>query len=198
MQRGRPMMQFMRRTCLLTKSGIWNKATRPRPWQEGQGHSFDPGEKVNGCWWITFSRNIWGFTYWKRVLKYLDIDGYKTTDLEECYSLQFGKDLASFTTAAGIASILLKCVDDVTSKQNGKKDVDREFYKLCKRIGCIENPRNLVCDESISSETLEVFSSFRPSVSAAFSAEKLEQVTSLGLTVWWTMCEGRDCCLSHS
>ena len=62
---------------------------------------------------VKFSRNIWGFTYWKRVLKYLDIDGYKTTDLVECYSLKFGKDLASFTTAAGIASILLKCVDEL-------------------------------------------------------------------------------------
>jgi len=128
---------------------------------------------------VRFSRNIRGFTYWKRVLKYLDVNVSKTIDLEEYYSLQVGKDLPSFTTAEGIASILLKCVDDVTSKQKAKKGVDGEFYKLCKRIGCIEHPRKQNCDESVSSETLEVFSSFRPSVSAAFSAEKLEQVTLL-------------------
>ena len=30
-------------------------------------------------------KSVVGFTYWKRVLKYLDVDNYKSVDLEEYY-----------------------------------------------------------------------------------------------------------------
>jgi len=47
---------------------------------------------------------------------------------------------------------------------------------LCKRIECLELPKRVDYDRKASPENVEVFSSFRPSVSTMFSAEKLEQV----------------------
>merc|ERR1719427_1248356 len=117
-----------------------------------------------------------GFTYWKRVLKYFDVDGYRTLDLEEYYSRIVAEDLPSFTTVSDIAVVLLKSVIEVTG-ENKRKDLAPDFYKLCKRIECLERPRKVEYDRKASVENVEVFNSFRPSVSATFSAEKLEQVT---------------------
>ena len=53
-----------------------------------------------------FKELVVGFTYWKRVLKYLDVAWYKTTDLEEYFSQTFQEDLSRYT----IPEILLKAV----------------------------------------------------------------------------------------
>ena len=90
---------------------------------------------------------ISGFTYWKRILKYLDIEECKSIDLEEYYASLIGKDLPSFNSASDIAAVVLESVKDVTSKEKGgKKSLDANFYKLCKRIECIEHPREFYCD----------------------------------------------------
>merc|ERR1719318_535816 len=120
---------------------------------------------------------ISGFTYWKRVLKYLDVEGYKSIDLEEYYASLVGKDLPSLNSALDIASVVLESVKDVTSKEKGgKKSLDANFYKLCKRIECIEYPSRIDCDLATDVENIEVYSSFRPAVSATISAEKLEEI----------------------
>jgi len=125
-----------------------------------------------------FRQLITGFTYWKRVLKYLDVDGYRTIDLEEFHSKMVQEDLPGFTTASDIASVLLKSVEEVTARyEKGRKVMTKLFYKLCKRIECLEYPKMVDYDRDASNENVEVFNSFRPYVSTTFSAEKLEQVT---------------------
>ena len=126
-----------------------------------------------GDQWKTIS----GFTYWKRVLKYLDVDEYKNIDLEEYYTTLVGEDLPSFNTALDIATVVMKSVKEVTSKEKGgKKSLDSDFYKLCKRIECIEHPKKVDYEAAAIVENVEVYSSFRPSVSATISAEKLEEI----------------------
>jgi hypothetical protein len=111
-----------------------------------------------------------GFTYWKRVLKYLNVSGYRDLDLEEYFTQTLQKDLSSLT----IPEVLLTSVMDVATKI---KKEEHCFYKLCKRIDCLEKAKNVKIDRKAKVEKVEVFSSFRPSVSATYSVEKLEQVT---------------------
>ena len=66
-----------------------------------------------------------GFTYWKRVLKYLDIDGYKNIDLEEYYTILVGHNLPGFNTATDIAAVLMKSVMEVTNKSG---QLDRPVF----------------------------------------------------------------------
>ena len=47
-----------------------------------------------------------GFTYWKRVLKYLDVNDYKSVDLEEYYGKLNQEELSSVTTAVKVAKVL--------------------------------------------------------------------------------------------
>merc|ERR1712096_369446 len=84
-------------------------------------------------------------------------------------------ELPSFNRASDIAEVLLKAAMEVTTKK--EKYSTKHFYKLCKGIECLEHPIRVEYDRKASVENVEVFSSFRPSVSATFSAEKLEQVT---------------------
>eukprot|EP00092_Neocalanus_flemingeri_P006012 GFUD01006478.1.p1 GENE.GFUD01006478.1~~GFUD01006478.1.p1 ORF type:complete len:613 (-),score=116.47 GFUD01006478.1:6-1694(-) len=112
-----------------------------------------------------FKELVVGFTYWKRVLKYNDVAGYGSLDLEEYFAQTFQEDLSSFS----ISGVLLKSVLEVSTTRP-------LLYKLCKRIGCLEKAINLEYDRKANVENVEVYSSFRPFVSATFSAEMLEQV----------------------
>jgi len=122
-----------------------------------------------------FRQLVKGFTYWKRLLKYLKVGGYRNIDLEEYYTQMVQRELPSFNRASDIAEVLLKAAMEVTSKK--EKYSTKHFYKLCKRIECLEHPIRVEYDRKASVENVEVFSSFRPSVSATFRAEKLEQIT---------------------
>jgi len=120
---------------------------------------------------------ITGFTYWKRVLKYLDMEDYKSIELEEYYAKIFGEDLPCFNTASDIASVVLRAVKEVTGKEKeGKKSLDADFYKLCKRIECIEHPVKFDHDIATDVENVEVYNSFRPGVSASFTAVELDEI----------------------
>merc|ERR1719508_526369 len=65
---------------------------------------------------------------------------------------------------------------EVSNKKESENSTEH-FYKLCKRIECLGHPKKVDYDGKASIENVEVFSSFRPSVSATFRAEKLEQIT---------------------
>ena len=118
-----------------------------------------------------------GFTHWRRVLKHIDVAGYNNLDLEEFYTHLVGKDLPSFNTALDISSVLLKSVQEVHKRKKGDiKSSDSSFYNLCKKIEFLSPPKKGVSETKNRVENVEVFSSFRPSVCATFSAEKLEQI----------------------
>ena len=73
-------------------------------------------------------KSVVGFTYWRRVLKYLDVDNYKSVDLEEYYYENLNQvELPSFTTAVQVAKVLRNSVKDVTCKRKGgKKSMDSD------------------------------------------------------------------------
>ena len=122
-----------------------------------------------------------GFTYWKRVLKYLDVNDYKSVDLEEYYGKLNQEELSSVTTAVKVAKVLRNSVKEVTCKRKGgKKSMHSDFYKLCKKIEFLSEPKNVECEKKETDvEYVEVYNSFRPSVSAAISAKRLEQIEVL-------------------
>ena len=73
----------------------------------------------------------------------------------------------------------MKCVKDVSLKEKGgQRSMGSDFHKLCKKIGSLSQPEIPECCEAANAnmENLEVYSSFRPTVSATISAEKLEQI----------------------
>ena len=126
-----------------------------------------------------FKLLVKGFTHWKRVLKYLNVPGYRNMDLEEFYSEMVKKDLQGFISATDIARVLLTSVKKVISKHMTVKPMQtpvQEFYKVCKRIECLDRPKKVKYDRNASIENVEVYSSFRPSVLITISAQKLEQV----------------------
>ena len=48
-----------------------------------------------------------------------------------------------------------------------------DFYKLCKKIEFLSEPKNVECEKKETDvEYVEVYNSFRPSVSAAISAKR--------------------------
>ena len=106
----------------------------------------------------------------------MDVDGYKNNDLEAYHEKLFGETLPSFNTALVIAKVLMNSVQEVSTLQKvGRKGLDAGFYKSCKRIRFLNHPRKPQSDEG-RIENIMVYSSFRPSVSISFSAEKLEQI----------------------
>jgi len=114
-----------------------------------------------------------GFTYWKRVLKYLDVEDYKNVDLED----YCGDELPSYKSALDIAKILMKSVDAVSSqRKHGRKSFQCDFFKLCKRIDSLSKPKRLMREKGDGNEHIEVYSSFRPTMAATISAHKLEQI----------------------
>jgi len=135
---------------------------------------------------------IVGYTYWKRVLKYLDVKGYKGIDLEKyCnewsnaaqptvkknYTNMDGKDFPSYNSALDIASVVMESVKFVAQKERGgRKSMEADFFKLCMKTSFIGRPQKVDYDASSIVEYVEVYSSFRPSVSGTISAEKLEQI----------------------
>ena len=120
-----------------------------------------------------------GYTYWNRVLKYLDVENYKNVDLED-----YCDDLPSYKSALDIAKILMKSVDDVSSqKKRGRKSFQCDFYKLCKRIDSLSNPKRHVREKHNVIEHIEVYSSFRSNMTATISAEKVEQVVILSESI---------------
>merc|ERR1719500_1031266 len=54
--------------------------------------------------------------------------------------------------------------------------MDSKFYKLCRKIVFLSHPEKPTLCLERASENIEVYSSFRPSVSATISAEKLQQI----------------------
>ena len=54
--------------------------------------------------------------------------------------------------------------------------MDSKFYKLCRKIGFLSHPEKPTLCLEAATENIEVYSSFRPSVSATISAEKLQQI----------------------
>ena len=118
--------------------------------------------------------NIVGYTHWKRVLKYLDVNNYKEVDLEEYCS----GDLASYNSALDIARLLMKSVNEISSKEkDGRKSMTRDFYKLCKKIENLSKPLQHIGERNQAIEYVEVYSSFSPNMLATIRAEKLSQVT---------------------
>jgi len=119
--------------------------------------------------------NVIGFTYWKRVLKYLDVEDYKNIELED----YCGDGIPCYKSALDIAKILMKSVEDVSSqKKRGRKSIQCDFFKLCKRINSLSKPKRheYVREKENGIEQIEVYSSFRPTMAATISAEKLEQI----------------------
>ena len=88
-----------------------------------------------------------------------------------------GRDLPDFNAALDIASVLMKSVQVIAKKEKeGRKSMDSDFFKLCRKISFISHPQQIEVDSTAAVENVEVYSSFRPSVSATISAEKLEQI----------------------
>ena len=79
--------------------------------------------------------------------------------------------------ACAIASVVMKSVKFVAQKEKGGlKSMDADFFKLCRKTLFISHPQKVDHDASSVVENVEVYSSFRPSVSATITAEKLEQI----------------------
>jgi len=116
--------------------------------------------------------NVVGFTYWKRVLEYLNVEDFDKVDLEDfCV-----EGLGSYSSALDIAKMLMKSVDEVSSqRKSGKRSMRCKFYKLCKNIDFLSKPKQHVYEIG-HGDYIEVFSSFRPTMAATISAEKLDQV----------------------
>ena len=91
------------------------------------------------------------------------------------------EELSSVTTAVKVAKVLRNSVKEVTCKRKGgKKSMHSDFYKLCKKIEFLSEPKNVECEKKETDvEYVEVYNSFRPSVSAAISAKRLEQIEVL-------------------
>lgn len=112
-------------------------------------------------------------------MKYLNVRPYRNIDLEEFHTEIVKQDLPKFITTTDIERILLKCVKKIISTHMTLKQGQtpaQAFYKLCKRIECLDRPKKVKYDRKESVENLEVYSSFRPSISAIISVQKLEEV----------------------
>ena len=68
---------------------------------------------------------------------------------------------------------MLKSVNKLYFQDKGEVP---HFHTLCKRAELLEKPKNVDYDRKAAVENVEVYSSFRPSVSTTISAEKLEQI----------------------
>ena len=118
-----------------------------------------------------------GYTYWRRILEELEVPNtHNGMELEEFYNQINGSDLTGYLSSKDISYILKKCVDELVHKfchndyygiflQRTLKQ-EEDLPKLAKKP-----------QRDVEREEIEVSSSFRPSVSATFTAEKLEQVT---------------------
>ena len=72
-----------------------------------------------------------------------------------------------------VAKVLKNSVKEVTCKRKGgKKSMHFDFYKLCKKIEFLSEPKNVECEKKETGvEYVEVYNSFRPSVCAAISEQ---------------------------
>ena len=57
-----------------------------------------------------------GYTYWRRILKYLHVPGYNDIELEEFYNELSETDLSRYLSSKDIAKVLMKSVEEVITK----------------------------------------------------------------------------------
>ena len=119
-----------------------------------------------------------GYTYWRRILKYLHVPGYNDIELEEFYNELSETDLSGYLSSKDIAKVLMKSVEEVITKYcHSDTNVKGKFVsKTCRKIEDLPRPRKKPYDRKITREDIEVYSSFRPSVSTTISAEKMDQI----------------------
>ena len=124
------------------------------------------------------SAMLQGYTYWRRILKYLHVPGYNDMELEEFYNELSETDLAGYLSSRDIAKVLQKSVEAVITKYcHSDTNVKGKFVsKTCKKVEDLPRPRKKPYDRNITREDIEVYSSFRPSVSTTISAEKMDQI----------------------
>jgi len=125
---------------------------------------------------VVISILLQSYTHWRRILKYLYVAGYKDIELEEFYNNISDSELTGYLSSKDIATVLRKSVEEVIRKycQNGSHG--KVFSKTCKKIKDLPGPRKKPYDRNSPREEIEVYNSFRPSVSTTITADKLEQV----------------------
>jgi hypothetical protein len=125
-----------------------------------------------------FDQVVSGYSYWRRILKKLDVTGSRKIGLEDYYERAIRKLHVSLT-AKGVARVLYTSVRKLREVPGVVEDQeeDRKFVSLtCLRTDWLPIPMQRETPAEGTEEEIEVYSSFRPDSSLFIKVQKVDEI----------------------
>jgi hypothetical protein len=118
-----------------------------------------------------------GYTWWRRILKYLGAPGYSDTDLEAFHLSAFpAAPVPPRHTAVTVAVLFGAAVTEVARRHHGGPPDGAFVARTAVSRDLRPKPRRREQVAAGPEEVLEVYSSFRPDTNACFAVERMGQV----------------------